>query len=160
VLQHNGTINGSSRELTINVTPGSGTGKLEGISGTMSIKIAPDGKHFCVFEYLSDDGHFHLGLFPYPAYQQLDITAAGTPEVGKAELVSGNFYEQMQVKPQMGRPIESADDGAPSAGTVAVISGQLLASRIRRSTALCASEAVRRKVVAGRSSPCFYPSTP
>lgn len=90
--------------------------------------------------YLSD-GRIHLGLFPYPAYRQLrlqnhvvedivafmqisdvDITAAGTPEVGKAELVSGNFYEQVQVKPQIGRPIEPADDGAPGTGAVAVIS--------------------------------------
>jgi predicted permease len=91
--------------------------------------------------YMSDDGHIHLGLFPYPAYRQLrqqnhvvedivaftqlpdvDITAAGAPEVGKAELVSGNFYTQMQVKPQVGRPIEPTDDGSPGAGTVAVIS--------------------------------------
>jgi predicted permease len=91
--------------------------------------------------YVSDDGHFHLGLFPYPAYRLLrqqnrvvedivaftqltdvDITAAGAPEVGKAELVSGNFYTQMKVKPQVGRPIEPADDGAPGAGTAAVIS--------------------------------------
>jgi predicted permease len=94
---------------------------------------------------VSDDGHFHLGLFPYPAYRQLrqqnravedivafmqlpdvDISAAGTPEVGKAELVSGNFYPQMQVKPQLGRPIEPADDGAPGAGAVAVISDSFL----------------------------------
>jgi predicted permease len=90
--------------------------------------------------YVSD-GRFHLGLFPYPAYRQLrqqnhfvedivaftelddvDITAVGAPEVGKAELVSGNFYSQMQVKPQMGRPIEASDDGAPAAGAVTVIS--------------------------------------
>jgi predicted permease len=91
--------------------------------------------------YVSDDGHAHLGLFPYPTYQQLrhnnrvvedifafmqppnvDITAAGTPEIGKAEFVSGNFYTQMQVKPQLGRPIEPADDSTPGAGAVAVIS--------------------------------------
>jgi predicted permease len=91
--------------------------------------------------YVSDDGHFRLGLFPYPAYQQLrhnnrvvedifafmqppdvDITAAGMSEVGKVEFVSGNFYTQMQVKPQLGRPIEAADDGTPGGGAVAVIS--------------------------------------
>jgi predicted permease len=90
--------------------------------------------------YVSE-GRFHLGLFPYPAYRQfrqqnhfvedivafmqledVDITAADTPEVGKAELVSGNFYSQMQVKPQIGRPIEVPDDGAPAAGAVTVIS--------------------------------------
>ena len=51
VLQHNATMNGSSRELTIIVSPGSGTGQLEGISGTMTIKIAADGKHSYEFEY-------------------------------------------------------------------------------------------------------------
>lgn len=51
VLQHNGTMNGSRRELTITVTPGSGTGQLEGISGTMTIKVVPDGKHSYEFEY-------------------------------------------------------------------------------------------------------------
>jgi hypothetical protein len=50
-LQHNGTMSGGSRELTVTVTPGSGTGQLEGISGTMSIKIASDGKHSYEFEY-------------------------------------------------------------------------------------------------------------
>ncbi len=91
--------------------------------------------------YFGDDGQFHLGVFPYPAYRQLrrqnqvvediaaftqipdvDITAAGSPEAGKAELVSGNFYAQLQVKPQLGTPIEPGDDGAPGAGAVAVIS--------------------------------------
>lgn len=90
--------------------------------------------------YVSDE-QFHLGVFPYPSYLQLrqqnhvvddifafierpdvDITAVGTPEVGKAELVSGNFYTQMQIKPELGRMIEPADDGAPGAGAVAVIS--------------------------------------
>jgi predicted permease len=88
-----------------------------------------------------ENGIFHLGLFPYLAYLQLrqqnhvvqdivafmqipdvDISAAGAPAVGKAQLVSGNFYTQMQVKPQIGRPIEPDDDGAPGAGAVAVIS--------------------------------------
>jgi len=44
-------MTGSSRELTITVTPGSGTGQLEGVGGTMSFKIAPDGKHSYELEY-------------------------------------------------------------------------------------------------------------
>jgi predicted permease len=91
--------------------------------------------------YMGDDGRFHLGVFPYPAYQQLrrenhsvqdifaftqlrefPITGGGTPEVGKVELVSGNFYTEMRVKPQLGRPIEPSDDGVPGTGDVAVIS--------------------------------------
>jgi predicted permease len=87
--------------------------------------------------YMGDDGHFHLGLFPYPAYRQLrqqnhsvedivafmlipevDIAAAGAPETNKVELVSGNFYAQMRVKPQIGRPIEPTDDEVSGAAVV------------------------------------------
>jgi hypothetical protein len=50
-LQHSGTMKGSSRELTITIVPESGTGQLEGISGQMTIKIAPDGKHSYELDY-------------------------------------------------------------------------------------------------------------
>jgi len=56
VLQHSGTMNGSRRELVIVVTPGSGTGQLEGISGTMGITVAADGSHSYQLEY-SLPGH-------------------------------------------------------------------------------------------------------
>jgi hypothetical protein len=51
VLQHSGTMKGSARELTITIVPESGTGQLEGISGQMTIKIAPDGKHSYELDY-------------------------------------------------------------------------------------------------------------
>lgn len=51
ILQHTGTMNKSAPELTINVVPDSGTGQLAGISGTMNIKIAGDGKHSYEFDY-------------------------------------------------------------------------------------------------------------
>ena len=38
-------------QLTITVVPESGTGELEGIGGTMTIKIAAGGKHSYDFEY-------------------------------------------------------------------------------------------------------------
>jgi predicted permease len=91
--------------------------------------------------YSDSDGQMHVGVFPYPAYLQMreknhsvedifafqqlsniPIAAAGSPQVVKVELVSGNFYAQMQVKPQLGRPIEPADDGVSEVGAVAVIS--------------------------------------
>ena len=88
----------------------------------------------------SEDGQFYLGEFPYASYEQLrrhnqsvedifafteitevDLTSSAAPAVGKAELVSGNFYTQMQVKTQLGRPIGPTDD-APGAAPVVVIS--------------------------------------
>jgi hypothetical protein len=50
VLQHNGSMAGGKFHLNIAVVPDSGTGQLAGISGTMSIIIAADGKHSYEFE--------------------------------------------------------------------------------------------------------------
>jgi len=45
VLQHSGTMANGSQQLLISVVPDSGTGELEGLSGTMEIVIAPGGAH-------------------------------------------------------------------------------------------------------------------
>jgi len=39
-------------ELNIRVVPDSGTGELTGITGTMTIRIEADGKHFYDFDYI------------------------------------------------------------------------------------------------------------
>ena len=87
----------------------------------------------------------HLDAFTYPIYQQflqrnpalqavlqdvvafkdlgsINITAGGSPETGPGELVSGNFYAQMQLRPQLGRGILPSDDGPPGSGSVVVLS--------------------------------------
>jgi Protein of unknown function (DUF3224) len=52
VLQHTGTMTRGEPLLSIRVVPDSGTGQLTGISGTMTIAIAPDGAHSYEFEYV------------------------------------------------------------------------------------------------------------
>jgi ketosteroid isomerase-like protein len=49
-LQHFGTMDKGALSLKVSVVPGSGTGELAGISGTMNI-IAEKGKHSYVFDY-------------------------------------------------------------------------------------------------------------
>lgn len=49
-LQHFGTMEDNKFDLLVKVVPGSGTGELTGISGTMSIAIA-NGKHSWKFDY-------------------------------------------------------------------------------------------------------------
>jgi hypothetical protein len=51
VLKHNGTMDRGVPSLDIDVVPDSGTGDLTGLSGTVKIGIAPDGKHSYEFEY-------------------------------------------------------------------------------------------------------------
>lgn len=49
-LQHMGTMAGGDQELTIRVVPDSGTDGLEGLEGSMTIKIE-GGKHFYEMDY-------------------------------------------------------------------------------------------------------------
>jgi hypothetical protein len=50
VLQHSGTMTRGTPQMSITVVPDSGTGQLEGITGTLTIKI-DQGKHSYEFEY-------------------------------------------------------------------------------------------------------------
>jgi hypothetical protein len=51
ILQHSGSITAGVQQLNIKVVPGSGTGDLAGISGSMNIRIEAGGKHFYDFDY-------------------------------------------------------------------------------------------------------------
>jgi hypothetical protein len=50
VLQHNATMNRGAPQLNIIVVPDSGEGELQGLSGSMNIRIA-EGQHFYDFDY-------------------------------------------------------------------------------------------------------------
>lgn len=49
-LQDSGTMNRGAPQLAVSVVPDSGTGKLVGLTGTMSIDIS-SGKHSYTFDY-------------------------------------------------------------------------------------------------------------
>ena len=51
LLHHTGIMDRGKPTLTILVAPDSGTGQLTGITGKMTINIAPGGKHSYDFEY-------------------------------------------------------------------------------------------------------------
>lgn len=50
-LQHYGVMNRGEGPLTITVVPGTGTGELEGLSGSFTIEIV-EGEHHYVFDYV------------------------------------------------------------------------------------------------------------
>jgi hypothetical protein len=50
VLQHSGSMERGAPTLSVMVVPDSGTGELEGLTGTLSINIV-EGKHFYDFLY-------------------------------------------------------------------------------------------------------------
>jgi len=51
VLQHAGTMSRDGQQLTVVVVPGSGTGELTGLTGTLRIAIGPGGEHSYELEY-------------------------------------------------------------------------------------------------------------
>ena len=48
---HSGIMDRGTPSLTVHVQPDSGTGQLTGLTGTMTINVAPDGKHSYDFGY-------------------------------------------------------------------------------------------------------------
>ena len=55
-LVHKGLMNRGEQSLVITVVPDSGTGELVGLAGTLTVHIAPDGKHTYDFDYTLPDG--------------------------------------------------------------------------------------------------------
>ena len=88
----------------------------------------PDGRSifnsftYPIYKQLKKDNRVLQDIFAFKDIGRANVTVDGEARAVQLELVSGNFYEQMQVTPALGRAILSADDNVPSAGAVAVIS--------------------------------------
>jgi predicted permease len=95
----------------------------------------PDGKHdisslsYPVYQLLRQQNHDHPVMDDLFAFKDLDgpgsptITVDGRAEVVTAQLVSGNFYQQMDVQPALGRGIQPSDDVAVAAPVVVISDG-------------------------------------
>jgi predicted permease len=66
----------------------------------------------------------------------MTVTVDGNPELIDGEMVSGNAFSALGVKPLFGRPLMSADDAGPGTGPVAVISEGYWAERFARSNSV------------------------
>jgi predicted permease len=88
----------------------------------------PDGRNsfssftYPIYQQLRKDNRVLQDIFAFKDIGRANVTVDGQAQAIQLELVSGNFYQQMQVTPTLGRAILPSDDGAPSTGTVAIIS--------------------------------------
>jgi predicted permease len=73
-----------------------------------------------VFEQLRRDNHVLEDLFTFKDVGRMNATIAGNAQIVQGELVSGNYFDQLQIHPQLGRPIVAADDlvGAPAVALI------------------------------------------
>ena len=78
-----------------------------------------------IYKQLRAQNRVLQDIFAFKDLGQVNVTIDGNAQAADAQLVSGNFYAQMQVKPVLGRAILPADDGAGGSGAVAVISDGL-----------------------------------
>ena len=97
---------------------------LWGLSDNLPDGIAAASFSYPVFEHLRRDNHVLEDLFAFKDVGRVNATIDGNAQILQGELVSGNFFDQLHVVPQLGRPILPSDDlmGAPS---VALISAEL-----------------------------------
>jgi predicted permease len=89
-------------------TPGGGT-RLDSFS-------------YPVYEAMRRDNQGLEDLFAFKDMGRANITIGNNAVAVQVELVSGNFYQQMDVHPALGRAILPADDAVPGSGAVATIS--------------------------------------
>ncbi|HSY70247.1 MAG TPA: ABC transporter permease [Edaphobacter sp.] len=75
-----------------------------------------------IYQQLRKDNRVLQEIFAFKELGRANVTIDGSAQAIQLELISGNFYDQMQVKPALGRAIMSSDDGAPGTGAVATIS--------------------------------------
>ena len=73
-----------------------------------------------VYQLVRKQNHELADLFAFKNVGRLNVTVNNEAEVVQGDLVSGNFYEQMEVQPQLGRAIGPADDrvGTPPVATI------------------------------------------
>jgi predicted permease len=92
-----------------------------------------------VYQLLRQQNHDHPAMEDLFAFKDLDgpgsptITVDGHADVVTAQMVSGNYYQQMDVQPALGRGIQPSDDVA-GAAPVVVISDGLWTRAFARST--------------------------
>jgi predicted permease len=86
-----------------------------------------------IYQYLRQQNQLMQDIFAFKDLGHVNATVDGSAASLQLELVSGNFYQQMQVKPQLGRLILPSDDQTPGAGAVVVISDGYWAREFSRS---------------------------
>jgi len=90
---------------------------------------------YLAFQQLRAQNRMLEDLFAFKR-TAMNATIRGTAQRIRGEMVSGNYYAQLGVRPILGRGIAPADDASPGQGVVAVISYLLQCREFRRSRPL------------------------
>jgi predicted permease len=86
-----------------------------------------------VYQQLRKQSSAMESLFAFKPLDRQTVTVDGHAEPMQAEMVSGNYYSSLGVRPQLGRGIQESDDGSPGSGPVVVISDRFWMKEFARS---------------------------
>ena len=62
------------------------------------------------YEQMRRDNHVLEDLFAFKDLSRMNATIDGSAQIVRGELVSGNYFDQLRVRPEMGRTILPSDD--------------------------------------------------
>jgi predicted permease len=91
---------------------------------------------FPVYQQMRRENHSLADIFAFANFGRLTATIDGQAEPVSAEMVSGNYYATLEVKPQLGRGIQDSDDGVVGSGPVVTISDRFWMRRFGRSASV------------------------
>jgi predicted permease len=86
-----------------------------------------------VYEQMRRQDRSLADIFAFKPFGRMTVTIHRDAEAADAEMVSGNYYSALQVRPQLGRAIQESDDGPVGSGPVVTISDRLWTNRFARS---------------------------
>ncbi|HEX7892572.1 MAG TPA: ABC transporter permease [Terriglobales bacterium] len=93
-----------------------------------------------VYEQLRSQNKSLADVMAFKNYGHMTVTIHGDAEATEAQMVSGNYYSVLGVRPQLGRGIQESDDGEAGSGPVVTISDRLWAKRFGRSPSVIGKE--------------------
>ena len=111
-----------------------------------------------VYQALRKENRSLQDIFAFKDAGRVNVTVDGEAEVVQSELVSGNYYQQLRVGPQLGRVIGAEDDAKPGISPVIVISDSYWTRRFGRSPSVVGKTIVVNlvpMVIVGVNPPSF-----
>jgi len=85
-----------------------------------------------VYEQMRRENRSLADVFAFKPYGRMTLTIGGEAEAAEAEMVSGNYFSTLGIRPQLGRGIQESDDGEVGSGPVVVISDRMWTNRFGR----------------------------
>ena len=85
-----------------------------------------------VYQQIRKENRALADVFAFKPYGRMTVTIDGHAEAADTEMVSGNYYATLGVRPQLGRGVQESDDGDAGGAPVVVISDKFWTRRFGR----------------------------